>query len=289
MNSILTLILSVITAITSPDGKLKVELTHDSTNTIYYSVTYEDKVFVSPSQLGLVSNEVNYEKLIFDSCSSETIKVDYKLDRIKRSSVSHDATSSITRFKTPDGQALEIQWHISNNDVAYRYRIPREGERGSVRILSESTYFNFPAQTTCFLTPQSDPMVGWKRTKPSYEEFYIIDAPLGQKSEFGHGFTFPCLFKIGSDGWALVSETGVDSKYCGSRLDDYESGKGYRLAFPMMEENNGNGTVEPAFALPGATPWRTITIGKDLSPIAESTIAFDVVKPKYETSYKCGC
>lgn len=285
MNSILTLILSVITAITSPDGKLKVELTHDSTNTIYYSVIYEDKVFVSPSQLGLVSNEVNYEKLIFDSCSSETIKVDYKLDRIKRSSISHDATSSITRFKTPDGQALEIQWHISNNDVAYRYRIPREGERGSVRILRESTYFNFPDQTTCFLTPQSDPMVGWKRTKPSYEEFYIIDAPLGQKSEFGHGFTFPCLFKIGSDGWALVSETGVDSKYCGSRLDDYESGKGYRLAFPMMEENNGNGTVEPAFALPGATPWRTITIGKDLSPIAESTIAFDVVKPKYETSY----
>lgn len=285
MNSILTLILSVITAITSPDGKLKVELTHDSDNTIYYSVIYEDKVFVSPSQLGLVSNEVNYEKLIFDSCSSETIKVDYKLDRIKRSSISHDATSSITRFKTPDGQALEIQWHISNNDVAYRYRIPREGERGSVRILRESTYFNFPAQTTCFLTPQSDPMVGWKRTKPSYEEFYIIDAPLGQKSEFGHGFTFPCLFKIGSDGWALVSETGVDSKYCGSRLDDYESGKGYRLAFPMMEENNGNGTVEPAFALPGATPWRTITIGKDLSPIAESTIAFDVVKPKYETSY----
>ncbi len=285
MNSILTLILSVITAITSPDGKLKVELTHNDDNTIYYSVIYQDKVFVSPSQLGLVSNEVNYEKLIFDSCGSETIKVDYKLDRIKKSSISHEATSSITRFKTPDGQALEIEWHISNNDVAYRYRIPREGECGSVRILRESTYFNFPSQTTCFLTPQSDPMVGWKRTKPSYEEFYIIDAPLGQKSEFGHGFTFPCLFKIGNDGWALVSETGVDSRYCGSRLDDYESGKGYRLAFPMMEENNGNGTVEPAFALPGATPWRTITIGTDLAPITESTIAFDVVKPRYETSY----
>lgn len=285
MSLLTTLLLSAITAFSSPDGKLKVELSTSSDNTLYYSVIYDGKIMLSPSQLGLISNEVSYEKLIFESYDNQIIDVEYKLDRIKKSSIDHQANSVIMKAQNPEGKALEIEWHISNNDVAYRYRIPREGETGSVRIIKENTYFNFPAQTTCYLTPQSDPMVGWKRTKPSYEEFYIIDAPLGQKSEFGHGFTFPCLFKIGSDGWVLVSETGVDSKYCGSRLDDYESGKGYRLAFPMMEENNGNGTVEPAFALPGATPWRTITVGNDLAPITESTIAFDVVKPKYETEY----
>ena len=73
-----------------------------------------------------------------------------------------------------------------------------------------------------------------------------------------------CLFKVGSDGWALVSETGVDSRYCGGRLSDWDPEGGYRLEFPMPEENDGNGTVEPAFAVPGATPWRTITVGSTL-------------------------
>lgn len=285
MNPILTLLISAITVLSSPDGKLKVEISNDSNNTLYYSVKYNGSVMLSPSQLGLISNEANYEKLIFKSSSSEIIDVNYKLDRIKKSSIDHQATRAIVQVNSPEGRALAIEWHISNNDVAYRYRIPREGEIGSVRIIKENSYFNFPDQTTCYLTPQSHPMVGWKRTKPSYEEFYIIDAPLGQESEFGRGFTFPCLFKIGSDGWVLVSETGVDGKYCGSRLDDYESGKGYRLAFPMIEENNGYGTVEPAFALPGATPWRTITVGSNLAPITESTIATDLVEPKYESDY----
>ena len=70
----------------------------------------------------------------------------------------------------------------------------------------------------------------------------------------------------------LVSETGVDSRYCGSRLSDVTEGNLYTVAFPMAEENNGNGTVAPAFALPGSTPWRTITVGETLKPIVETTV-----------------
>ena len=101
-------------------------------------------------------------------------------------------------------------------------------------------------------------MIGWKRTKPSYEEEYKADAPMSERSQYGHGYTFPCLFRIDDAGWVLVSETGVDSRYCGSRLSDVSEGNLYTVAFPMPEENNGNGTVAPAFALPGATPWRNV-------------------------------
>ena len=34
----------------------------------------------------------------------------------------------------------------------------------------------------------------------------------------GEGYTFPCLFKNSDKGWILISETGVNSYYCGSRL-----------------------------------------------------------------------
>ena len=88
----------------------------------------------------------------------------------------------------------------------------------------------------------------------------------------------------------LISETGVDSRYCASHLSEHQGGGRYTVAFPMAEENNGNGTPEPAFALPGITPWRTITIGTTLAPIVETTAPFDNVQPRYTTQhdYKFG-
>ena len=50
-------------------------------------------------------------------------------------------------------------------------------------------------------------MIGWKRTKPSYEEEYKADAPMNERSGYGHGYTFP-LVQGGDDGWVLLSETG---------------------------------------------------------------------------------
>ena len=288
-HSLSMLLAAALTVLGSPDGKLSVRLEQTPDSRILYSVEYDGKTMLSPSPLGLVVQDCDYSRLVYTGEEREAVKVDYRLDRIKTSHVSHDAVRYMTHFKTPEGRLLDIEWHLSDNDVAFRYSIPRDTDTGSIRVMREETGFDFPEGTTTYLCPQSDAMIGWKRTKPSYEEYYRNAAPLGEKSEFGHGFTFPCLFNT-PGGWVLVSETGVDSRYCGSRLDDYAEGSGYRVAFPMPEENNGNGTVEPAFALPGCTPWRTITVGTDLAPIVETTIAFDVVEPRFEStrSYEFG-
>ncbi|MCW4094563.1 glycoside hydrolase family 97 N-terminal domain-containing protein [Segatella copri] len=89
-------------------------------------------------------------------------------------------------------------------------------------------------------------MTGWERTKPSYEEEYTSNAPMMQRSRSLVGYTFLCLFKVGNDGWALVSETGVSSAYPASRLSDYDAAKGYTVAFPQKGENNGIGLSEYA-------------------------------------------
>ena len=288
-HSLSMLLAAALTVLGSPDGKLSVRLEQTPDSRILYSVEYDGKTMLSPSPLGLVAQDCDYSRLVYTGEERKVVKVDYRLDRIKTSHVSHDAVRYMTHFKTPEGRLLDIEWHLSDNDVAFRYSIPRDTDTGSIRVMREETCFDFPEGTTTYLCPQSDAMIGWKRTKPSYDEYYRNAAPLGEKSEFGHGFTFPCLFNT-PGGWVLVSETGVDSRYCGSRLDDYAEGSGYRVAFPMPEENNGNGTVEPAFALPGCTPWRTITVGTDLAPIVETTIAFDVVEPRFEStrSYEFG-
>ena len=281
--NILTLLLAALPVLSGPDARLQVSFESDG-GALRYQVAYDGKTLVAPSRLGLQTNEVDYTQLEVLSADTQELRDTYVLDRIKASHIDHAAVRAVLHCQNPDGRKLDIEWHLTDHDAAFRYLIPREGETGSVRVLRETSAFRFPEGTTGFLTPQSDAMIGWKRSKPSYEEHYTLDAPLDRRSQYGHGYTFPCLFRVGGDGWVLVSETGVDSRYCGSHLSDWDAAEGYTIAFAMMEENNGNGTVDPAFSLPGATPWRTITVGADLAPIVETTIAFDVVEPRYEAT-----
>lgn len=271
--------------VTSPDGKLTVTVSDDAR----YSVSLDGKDLVLPSALGFRSNRGDFMNAKVTEAESSAIHDSYTLDRIKKGRITYDANVLICTLENEAGDAVKVEFCVSDNDVAFRYVVDNP-RWASIRIFEEATSFVFPESTTTFLTPQSDAMIGWQRTKPSYEEFYAIDKPMSEKSQYGHGYTFPCLFKIGGDGWALVSETGVDSRYCGGRLSDWDPKGGYRLEFPMPEENDGNGTVEPAFAVPGATPWRTITVGSTLKPIAESTVTWDVVEPRYVSkhNYKFG-
>jgi hypothetical protein len=270
----------------SPDNRTVVNFKLDG-GIACYSVSYDGKIMLDESPLGLVTNTGDFTKgLVYDGYKTNTIKNSYSLNRSKVSKVDYVANEQRVDLKNSKNTPFSIVFRISNNNVAFRYELPKSGETGSVRVLSESTGFDFPSYTTTFLTPQSHAMIGWKRTKPSYEEEYRADAPMTNRSQYGHGYTFPGLFRIGDDGWVLVSETGVSSNYCGSRLSDMKDDGLYTIEYPMMEENNGNGTVEPAVSLPGATPWRTITLGATLEPIVETTAPWDNVEPLYETKHE---
>lgn len=273
-------------SVNGPDGKLQLTVSCPSANgEVSYAVTYNGKQMLESSPLGMETNVGDfYRGLQLKEHKVTALDTVYEQSRIKASRIHYWANELLCSFVNGEGKNVQITFRFSNNDVAFRYTLPREQGKGSVTVNSERTGFRFPSQTTTFLCPQSDAMIGWKRTKPSYEEEYKADAPMNERSGYGHGYTFPCLFKVGDDGWVLLSETGVDSRYCGSRLSDWDNGV-YRIAFPMPEENNGNGTVSPAFSLPGSTPWRTVTVGETLKPIVETTVPWDVVEPRYTTTH----
>lgn len=273
----------------SPDNQLQVSVALHS-GIPMYAISYGGTLMLDDSPLGFVADIGDYSQgMTCLQYNEKDIDLIYHQDRIKRSSVHYQARELTVTLVNAQKQKMNVVFRISNNDVAFRYEIPRLEDTGCIKIYKETTGFAFPSQTTTFLSPQSDAMIGWKRSKPSYEEEYKTDASMDEPSVYGHGYTFPCLFRIGEDGWVLVSETDVDGRYCASHLSDVRDGC-YRIAFPMQEENNGNGTSEPAFALPGHLPWRTVTVGKTLKPIVETTVPWDVVEPRYQTKhdYKFG-
>ena len=271
----------------SPDGKLAVNVSCEG-GKASYTVDYEGKRMLSPSALGLVANYGDFsQKLSMGALKGGEVRhLSYNMSRIKKSHIRKDAVEATIGFLNEKKDSMTLHLHVSNNDIAYKYAMsrPKKDNPKAVIIYNEVSGFNFPEKTTTFLCPQITPMTGWERTKPSYEEEYTPDAQMNVKSQFGVGYTFPCLFKVGSDGWVLVSETGVSSAYPGSRLSEYEPGKGYTIAFPQKGENNGFGSEYAGIPLPGETPWRTITVGSSLAPIVETTIPYDVVEPLYEAS-----
>ena len=309
----------------SPNGKLVVTVS-DEGGRPTYALTLDGRQVLLPSALGFTANFGDFtEGLKILTTKAEQRDECYEMRQVKHSHIHYVATLLTIDFENARQQRMSMQFSVGDNDVAFRYLIPRQKNDNpkSAVIMSEQTAFSLPEGTTTFLTPQSKAMVGWERTKPSYEEVYQADAPMQQQSQFGQGYTFPCLFKVQAppsapkgatiapirkdknstatttDAWVLISETGVSSQYCGSHLSDYKSieapsgavgGASYQIAYPMAGENNGIGSATPGIALPGSTPWRTITVGATLKPIVETTVQYDVVEPLYEpsTDYQSG-
>lgn len=274
--------------IASPDGKVNVTVT-DQGGIPTYMITYDGRVMLMPSRLGLKASIGDFTAgITIKGQKQSRIDQKYEMTRIKTSQVHYVATEAVIAMQNAQGWPLTVTFRVSNHDVAFRYTLHR-GPNDTPRcalVYSEASAFNFPQHTTTFICPQSKPMDGWERTKPSYEEEYKADAAMDLPSQYGQGYTFPCLFHVGNDGWVLVSETGTGSNYVGCHLSDYQKDLGYTIAFPNQDEMNGMGSPYAGIPLPGSTPWRTITMGTTLKPIVETTIPYDLVEPLYQPTHK---
>ena len=274
--------------IQSPDGKINVvlELLDGKPS---YRVLYQGQEVLNRSALGVVTNIGDYTQgLVQKNIVQNSISDDYTLRNIKQKNVHYEATEAVAKYEQNGQEVMDIIFRVSNRDVAFRYQLyPKKDTRVCV-VEREASGFAFPDGTTTFLCPQSKPMGGFARTSPSYETPYTLDESVG-KNGWGEGYTFPCLFKVPSaaksqqtESWVLISETGTDGSYVGCRLLNEQGGM-YRIGFPQQGELNGMGSVTAGLALPGMTPWRTITIGP-LANIVETTVAFDLVQQKYKPS-----
>ena len=269
--------------VTGPDGRLVVTVS-DNNGRPEYKVDYDGIPFILPSALGLDTDMGDFRSgmTILKASPVENIDETYSIPNIKKSTVHHRANSRKITFARDGKKIFDVIFEVSDNDVAYRYNLRPHGESLSAIVLDEASSFVMPEATTTFLCPQSLPGGGWKHTYPSYETEYTLDDKMGKNGE-GAGFTFPCLFRNGDNGWMLINETGVDQSYCGSRLVS-TGADSYKIAFPQEKEMKGLGWTTPGLNLPGLTPWRTITVGRDLAPVVDSTVAFDVVDQLYEPS-----
>jgi hypothetical protein len=270
--------------IDSPDGRVRADVSVED-GRLVYRVLLGEQELLARSPLGLDSSAGDFHsgvRIVSESAPSD-VNAPYDLPAGKASRVDYRGREGVVTMENASGQRLDVRFRLANDGVAFSYRFPADAGE-AVQVRGEATSFAFPTGTTSFLHPMAVSKSGWMRTQPSYEEYYLIDRPVGEPSPWEQGWCLPALFKVAERGWALVGETGVDGGYFGGRLAHASDGGVYRIELPQEPEHMPSAPVEPTVAGGRWLPWRIVIVGETLAPILASTMATDLVEPLYEVA-----
>lgn len=275
-------------SVESPNKKITAEFYLEEGH-LWYNVNIEGDTVIEKSPLGLIIDSIDFtQNLIFSSVSDAIDdELNYQLTFGKHKNIKKQYAEQTLIVKNRNGEKLGVVCRVFDDGVAFAYNLYGEG---TSIVQKEISGFKLNKDSKAFISPLAVAKSGWAKTNPSYEDQYRRDITVGTPSDYGQGWVFPALFKTNSDIWVLLSETGVDRNYVASHLADDSTDGLYKLEFPHQDHNQPEEPTTAKVTLPFTTPWRTITIGKTLAPIVESTMAQDLVKQAYSPrfDYKAG-
>jgi alpha-glucosidase len=257
----------------SPDKKIKVSISSAGTRLIY-SVTYNKKVAIEPSPLGIVRDDQQFsENLKFISKKTSVIDETYTLTVGKKLQNRNYASDLQLTFQNPANEIVIIEFRAYDDGMAFRYHFPK-GNKEPHKILKEESGFAISKSASAWIQPYDMN----SRKKPCYEAWYENGITPGTTSPNVAGWAFPALFNV-NNLWVLITEAGLDETYCASHLEDKSSNGVYTIRFPEKEEVTSAADSEPVSTLPWTTPWRTAVIGPSLATIQETNLVADLNKP----------
>lgn len=246
---------------------------------LYYRVEHgaagSRSVIVNDSPLGLQLQGQDFlNGLVFDSATQpKLIEESYEMLHGKRRQCHNRAQQVTLALHNANGQKIELDIRAYDDGAAFRYRLPGSGNAQCV-VTAEETGFSIPLDAKVWMAP-SDKATTYS---PAYETYYENGIAVGTPAPLGLGWSFPALFRTASGCWGLITESGVNPSFCGTRLSSTAPKGVYRISFPDPAEGNGHGHVNPSAKLPWEMPWRVIIVGGSLGGIVESTLVTDVAE-----------
>jgi hypothetical protein len=240
---------------------------------LHYSINYKKEKVIYDSKLGIITNTDNYYKNLkwAGVTKPKLIKHSYKMVNAKKRFIEYIANEYIVKLRNNQDKLMEVVFSISNDGVAFRYRIPSISQ--PTIVLEESTTYNLPKKAKAWIQPMSVAKTGWEQCNPSYEEKYLMNINVGTPSTLA-GWVYPALFKCNNK-WLLISEADMDGRYCGTRLTNDSGSSIYKITFPDPREVFANEGYLPSYTSNMQSPWRILAIG-DLKTIIQSTLGTDL-------------
>ncbi len=159
----------------------------------------------------------------------------------------YTATEWTLAFSKGDDRLL-LQVQVGDQGIGYRYQVPWTGP---VTVCEEVSGYVIDPAARAILLP-------YDNGRCDYEEIQH-QTTVGAAEPIRYGY--PALFGLEDDLWLMITESGLDGGYAGSRLQ-YD-GTAFTLDLPDSYVTA---------ASPLITPWRTMIIGSLASIVASDLI-----------------
>jgi alpha-glucosidase len=259
----------------SPDGTLTLEVAPDDDGRLGYRVLRRGAEVVARSPLGVVRSDTTFDRGLVLVTAEDEVVVRDRYTLVHGKQLAHDVaagTRTLT-FVNPDAARLELELRAYDEGVAFRYRFPDDGSGGERTVTRELTGVTPAAPGRVWAQPTQEPTV----YGPAYENLYADGVPLGTASS-GPAWDLPAAVESGGT-WLLVSESGLDAGFYGSRLGAEPDGATYTFAPPLDDEGDGIGASSATSTLPWTLPWRFVVVAPDAGAMAASNLVTHLAEP----------
>lgn len=255
--------------VTSPDGRITVRCSlhmndrpYSDEVKFYYQILYEGETVLKDSPLGItfegsgaLGSDLRQFNLRWDSHSQVYTPVYGKQKTV--TDESNELTFSLQE-RRPPFRLVDIVFRVSNDGVAFRYRIPRQDVLEIFRITAEHSRFCFEGDVVLYALPLE-----------SFQTHYEANAVRSRLSELAAETLIACplLIDTGGGPWMAISEADL-TDYAGMYLRRVEN-------FPLALESALSPRFEnPSFCVEGeapfSSPWRVILMGDAPGDLIES-------------------
>jgi len=239
------------------------------------TVEREGRTVIAPSPIGLTATHGEFPEnyTLVDTAVepfSDTVRTAHGKRRVhdhsgRRGEFTFESAGGESDDNDGDSDRVVFEIRLTDDGVAYRYRLPGAGETFLFGSRPE-----FSEDRSAVRLP--DQAVGWlfeyATDHESIGRHYSAHRVAGE-------FTMPGLFNTGED-WALVTEAGVDGTYAASRLSTTEASLVFEYTMPRTLIR---------LDCPGATPWRVAIVG-DLETVGSSSLVAQLIgSPSLDPHY----
>ena len=255
----------------SPDNNIVITVRNGEK--LNYSVTYNNRKIINPSQLGfelrdepsMAGNFAVLDQSIKNYNDNWIPVVKSKHAEILNN---YNELQILLKEKSDPMRELQLFVRAYNDGAAFRYKLSRSGKVGDRQILKELTTFNIPDNPKAWVVEYG----GYSSSNES-EFFEHPLSYLNEKTIAG----MPFLMDYGNNCWVAITEAKIDNYaafYIGT------NGTANQLTTKLVpvpgEPETG---VKVRFSDEIYTPWRVLMIGETPGTLIESEIIQNLNDP----------
>jgi len=249
--------------VSSPDGRIMVELDSDPDGRPTYAVQRDGKPLLAPSRLGflLVDTPKLDRAIAVTAPRTRTFDETWEQPWGERRRIrNHYNELRVTLAENAKPRRhLELVVRVYDDGFGFRYEFPRQEGLPTVRIREELTEFTLAGDATAWWIPAGE----WNR-----EEYLYHRTPV---EAVGDAQT-PITFRL-ADGTHLSIHEAALVDYSGMNLTRVE---GRRLKASLTPGIDGAKVTREA---PFNTPWRTVQIADDAGGLVTSSLILNLNEP----------